>query len=599
MKGLKILWNYMKGNRLLYVGAILSIGLATFFSLVTPLVIRITIDSVIGGKPLELPSWGIQIVDYLGGTEQLANKLWMCALIIVGITLIRGIFLYTKGKWSAVSSENIAKNIREKLYNHLQHLPYDYHVKAETGDLIQRCTSDVDTIRRFLAVQLVEVGRAVFIIALVTPIIFSLNTQLAFVAIAVIPLIILFAFIFFVKIKAAFKLSDESEGKMSTTLQENLTGMRVVRAFARQKFEIDKFEEKSKEYRDLTYRLIWLLAWYWALSDLLCMIQIGAVIVMGSYWATTGTVTLGTLYVFITYEGMILWPIRQMGRILTDLGKTMVSVNRIQEILDTPKEEKLKNEVEPEIKGSISFKNVSFEYEKNRSILKDISFNVKAGETIAIMGQTGSGKSSLMHLLARLYDYQKGSIKIDDVELKNIDKKWIRKNVGIVLQEPFLFSKSIKENISLARRGAKDAEIFEAARVAAIHDVIEDFDKGYETAVGERGVTLSGGQKQRIAIARTIINDSPILIFDDSLSAVDTETDAAIRNALSKRKSNATTFIISHRVSTLSEADRIIVLDQGKIVQHGTHAELIRQKGLYNRVWKIQNSLEEDMSKIV
>lgn len=599
VKGLTLLWNYMKGNRLLYLGAVISIGLATFFSLLTPLVIRITIDSIIGGEPLDLPPWAIGIIDNMGGTEGLASKLWISALIIVGITLVRGLFLYTKGKWSAVSAESIAKTIREKLYDHLQHLPYDYHVKAETGDLIQRCTSDVDTVRRFLAVQLVEVGRAVFMVILVSPIIFSLNTNLAFVAIAVIPLIFIFSLIFFIKIKTAFQLSDEAEGKMSTSLQENLTGMRVVRAFARQKFEIDKFDEKSKEYRDLTYRVIWLLAWYWSLSDLLCMLQIGAVIVLGSYWAATGVITLGTLVVFITYEGMILWPIRQLGRILTDLGKTMVSVKRIQEILDTPKEESFDDEIEPDIKGNITFSDVSFEYDKDRPVLRDISFTVKQGETIAIMGQTGSGKSSLIHLLARLYDYQKGSIKIDGVELRNINKKWIRRNVGIVLQEPFLFSKSIKENISLAKVEAKDAEVFEASRVAAIHEVIVDFDKGYETAVGERGVTLSGGQKQRIAIARTIINDSPILVFDDSLSAVDTETDAAIRSALSKRKSNATTFIISHRVATLSEADKIIVLDQGKIVQHGTHDELISEPGLYSRVWKIQNSLEEDMSKIV
>lgn len=599
MKKLKKLWDLMEGFRMLYIGAIISIGLATFFSLLTPLVISTTIDSIIGDKPLNIPRWAVNIIDYFGGTDELSQKLWICAFVIIGLTFFRGIFLYAKGKWSAVSAESIAKNIREKVYDHLQHLSYNYHVKAETGDLIQRCTSDVDTIRRFLSVQLVEIGRAIFMIGLVTPIIFSLNVKLAFVAISIIPVIFLFALIFFIKIKSAFKLSDEAEGRMSTTLQENLTGMRVVRAFARQKYEIEKFDEKSKEYRDLTFRVIWLLAWYWSLSDLLCFIQIGGVIVLGSYWGAKGTITLGTLVVFFTYEGMILWPVRQLGRILTDLGKTIVSIDRIQEILDVPREKKEKHERRPEIKGNISFKKVYFEYDAGRTVLNDISFDIKSGETIAIMGQTGSGKSSLVHLLARLYDYQKGSIKIDGVELKNIEKKWIRKNVGIVLQEPFLFSKSIKENISLARKGAKDAEVFEAARVAAIHDAVLDFDKGYETTVGERGVTLSGGQKQRIAIARTIINDSPILIFDDSLSAVDTETDASIRKALNNRRNSATTIIISHRISTLSEADRILVLDEGNLVQSGTHEELINKSGLYSRVWKIQNSLEEDMSKIV
>lgn len=589
----------MKGYRLMYVGAILSISLATFFSLINPLVLRITIDSVIGDKPLDLPQWGINIVDFFGGTDELVNKLWISAIIIIGLTILRGIFLYTKGKWAAVSAESSAKSMREKLYNHLQHLPYDYHVKAETGDLIQRCTSDLDTVRRFLAVQLVEVGRAVFIIALVTPIIFSLNVKLAFVALAVIPFIFLFAVVFFVKIKASFKKADEAEGKMSTVLQENLTGMRVVRAFARQKYEIEKFDKKSEEYRGLTYKVIWLLAWYWSLSDLLCMLQIGAVLVLGTYWAASGVITLGTLVVFLTYEGMILWPVRQLGRILSDLGKTLVSLERIQEILDEPIEKKEKGETRPEVKGSIQFKNVYFEYDEGRPVLRNISFDVEKGQTIAIMGQTGSGKSSLIHLLARLYEYQRGSIRIDGVELKNIEKKWIRKNVGVVLQEPFLFSKSIKDNIGLACKEAKDAEIFEAARVAAIHDVILDFEKGYETAVGERGVTLSGGQKQRIAIARTIINETPILIFDDSLSAVDTETDASIRSALNSRKEGTTTFIISHRVSTLAEADKILVLDQGQIVQTGTHEELVSQPGLYKRVWEIQNSLEQEMDKIV
>ncbi len=599
MKNCKLISKIMKGNKFLYIGAIISIGLATFFSVLIPLVLRIVIDSIIGDEPLDITTWGLNIINMFGGKSILLQNLWICALILVGLTILQGIFLYTKGKWSAVASESIAKNIREKLYNHLQHLSYDYHVKAETGDLIQRCTSDVDTIRRFLAVQFVEVGRTIFMVVFVSCIIFSLNTKLAFVAVAVVPLIFIFAVIFFIKIKSAFKLADEAEGKLSTILQENLTGMRVVRAFARQKYEIDKFDKQSKRYRDLTYRVTRLLAWYWALSDLLCMIQIGSVLVLGTYWAAKGVITLGTLIVFTTYEGMLLWPVRQMGRILTDMGKTLVSLNRIQGILDIPIEKKEDNELMPEIKGNIDFKNVYFGYEEGKDVLQNISFSIKKGQTIAVMGQTGSGKSSLVHLLARLYDYQKGSIKIDGVELKNIEKKWIRKNVGIVLQEPFLFSKSIKENISLAKIEVKETEVIEAARVAAIHDVIVDFDKGYETEVGERGVTLSGGQKQRIAIARTIINNNPILIFDDSLSAVDTETDSAIRKALKARGGNSTTFIISHRVATVAEADLILVLNKGRIIQKGVHEELIKKQGLYRRVWSIQNSLEEQMDKIV
>lgn len=590
----------MKGNRTLYVLSILSIGFATFINFIWPMILRITVDSIIGGKEMAVFGW-LQLyieglLNFFGNQSLLAKNLWICSLLLIGLTLIRGVFLYWKGKWSAVSAESIARKIREKVYDHLQKLPYDYHQKAKTGDLIQRCTSDVETIRRFLAMQFVEVGRALFMIAFALSFMLPMNVKMTLVSLSLIPLIFCFTVVFFIKVKKAFKLSDESEGRLSTVLQENLTGVRVVRAFARQSYEIGKFDERNVEYRNLTYNLIRLLAWYWSVSDFFCLIQIGGVLVIGTFWAAKGIISLGTLLAFTSYVGMLLWPIRQMGRVLTDMGKALVSIGRIQEILDAPIEE-FGNDSDPTptIEGEIEFQNVSFEYDEGKPVLDDVSFHIKKGQTVAVLGPTGSGKSSLVHLLPRLYENQKGSIKIDGIELRNIDKKVIRKKVGIVLQEPFLFSKTIQENIGLAKHDVIEAEVFEAARIASVHEVIEDFENGYETAVGERGVTLSGGQKQRIAIARTLVNDSPILIFDDSLSAVDTETDAAIRKELKKRNNKATTFIISHRINTLAEADLILVLENGKLIQQGNHQELVNQTGLYQRIWNLQNQLEEEL----
>lgn len=597
MENLKLLWKYMSGNRMLYIGAILAVALASLFTVINPLILRVTIDSIIGDSPLDLPPWLISFIAEIGGKDLLVHRLWIAGIILVVLTVLRGIFLFFKGKWSAEAAESFARDIRERLYDHLQHLPFEYHVMAETGDLIQRCTSDVDTIRRFLAVQFVEIGRAIFMLVLVASIMFSLNVKLALIAMAVVPVIFSFSYFFYKKVKKAFQLTDEAEGRMSTVLQENLTGIRVVRAFARQNFEIEKFDGKSRDYRDRSYYVLRLLAWFWSFSDFLSMFQIAVVLVVGAYWSARGEISLGTLVVFTSYEGMLLWPVRQMGRILTDFGKTLVSLNRIQKILDEPREERKAQESSPEIKGDIEFNNLYFEYEKGRPVLNGISFTVKEGETIAILGSTGSGKSSLVHLLARLYDYQRGSIKIGGNEIKGIEKKWLRKHIGLVLQEPFLFARTIKENIKLARVNSNDSEIIEAACNAAIHDVITDFEKGYETLVGERGVSLSGGQKQRIAIARTMIRDCPVLIFDDSLSAVDTETDAAIRKALKDKNRDTTTFIISHRINTLAEADRILVLDNGRLVQSGIHDELIQQPGLYQRVYRIQNSFDENISE--
>lgn len=601
MEKLRLLWKFMKGNRFLYLGSVIAIGLATFISFIWPIVLRVVIDSIIGSKPLQMNGWLQPIIqllfNLLGGKSILAKSLWLCSFVLVTLTLTRGIFLYLKGKWSAVASESIARNIRDKLYNHLQYLPYDYHVKAKTGDLIQRCTSDVETIRRFLAIQFVEIGRAIFMVGFALSFMLPMNIKMTLIAMMLIPFIFSFALVFFIKVKKAFQLSDESEGRLSTVLQENLTGVRVVRAFARQSHEINKFDKSNCEYRDLTYNLIRLLAWYWSISDFMCLIQIGVVLVIGTYFASKGIISLGTLLAFNAYVGMLLWPVRQMGRVLTDMGKSLVSLGRINEILEEPIETFEGIMPKAKISGDIEFSNVYFSYEEDKPILKNISFKVKQGQTVAILGPTGAGKSSLVHLLPRLYDYQKGSIKIDGIDIKNIDKKILRKNIGIVLQEPFLFSKTIKENIGMAKKKTNEAEVFEAARIASIHDVILNFDNSYDTAVGERGVTLSGGQKQRIAIARTVLNDCPILIFDDSLSAVDTETDAVIRKELKKRSHKSTTFIISHRIATLSEADLILVLDNGELIQTGNHEELISKPGLYRRIWSIQNVLEEELEQ--
>lgn len=590
----------MKGSRSLYFISILAVGAAIFLRFAWPMVLRVTIDSVIGNKPIETNGWMqpliIRIFDFIGGKSVLEKSLWMCSIILILLTLSRGIFLFFKGKWSAIASEAIARKIKDMVFDHLQYLPYDYHVKAKTGDLIQRCTSDVETIRRFLAVQMVEVGRALFMLFFALSFMLPMSVKMTLVSLSLVPFIFVFAIVFFIKVKVAFQASDEAEGSLSTVLQENLTGVRVVRAFARQKYEVDKFDKKSVDFRDLTYKLIRLLALYWSTSDFLSLTQIIAVTVLGTYWAAQGIITLGTLLAFTTYVGMLLWPVRQLGRVLTDMGKALVSIGRIQEILDEPIEDLDEGISLEKIEGNIEFENVSFHYDEGHPILENVSFKVKNGQTVAILGPTGSGKSTLVSLLPRLYDNQSGSVKIDGIDVKKISKRSLRENIGIVLQEPFLFSKTLKDNIGMASADVQDQAIFQAAQIASVHDVIKSFEDGYDTAVGEKGVTLSGGQKQRVAIARTIINGSPILIFDDSLSAVDTETDAAIRRRLKKLENKATTFIISHRLATLAEADIILVLEHGKIVQQGTHLELINQEGLYKRVWAIQNSLEAELA---
>jgi ATP-binding cassette subfamily B protein len=594
MRQLKKLIPLLSGYKMIFILAMITVTLSQLFYAAGPLILSTAIDSIIGSSPAANPV-AMWFMDLFGGRDSLREGLWIIGVLIVANTIFRGVFLYLKGYYSAKASENVSMNLRDRLYDHIQKLPYSYHVKTDTGDLIQRCTSDVETIRRFLGVQLVEVAGSLSMLFFILWSMLSLHRGMTWYSMILVPVIFGFAYVFFKRIQRDFKDADEAEAKLSTTLQENLTGIRVVKAFAREPFELEKFDARNSSYRISVNKLIDNLAVYWSLSDFLSMFQVGIVIVAGSVMVVQGRITIGILVAFISYVNMLIWPVRQLGRVLTDMGKATVSIDRVDEILSIPQEELIVNGQEPEVSGDIEFCNVNFSYDGNKDVLHNISFHVRKGDTVAIMGPTGAGKSTLVNLLPRLYDYTSGSVKIDGIELKEIDRHWIRKNIALVLQEPFLYARTIKDNIRFTDPEKQDKSVFQAAKVASIHNDIISFEKKYETMVGERGVSLSGGQKQRMAIARAIITETPIVIFDDSLSAVDTETDIEIRKALELRKNVATTFVISHRISTVSNADMIIVLDKGRIIQSGTHRELISQEGLYKRIYNIQSSLETDV----
>ena len=596
---LRLMGRLIADNKWYFLGAALCTFVSVAVDYMTPLLLAETLDHYLSGQPSQLPGFLNAWVEKLGGAAYMAGHLWIVGIALVALSVIGGLFNYFKGRWQSMAGENVARDLRKRLYDHIQRLPFSYHVKAATGDLVQRCTSDVDTVRKFLINQLMAILSAVLMITVALVVLFRRNAALAAYSMLMVPGLFLFAYLFFKWVVRAFQASDEAEGALSAVLQENLTGVRVVRAFGREQHEVEKFDGKSREFRDKTYKLCKLLNVYWAASDGMSMAQTGLTLVMCVIFAARGQITVGTLVVFTGFIGKLLWPIRQLGRILSDAGKSFVSIERIDEILRQPVEPEEPDAVRPPLTGDIVFDHVTFGYDGKRNVLQDLSFTVPAGKTVAILGATGSGKSSLVHLLQRLFKPQQGRITIGGVDIQKIDRSYLRAHVGLVLQEPFLYSKTLRENVGIACRDPETADIERAARDAAALDFILDSEKGWDTLVGERGVTLSGGQKQRVAIARTLMKQNDILIFDDSLSAVDTETDAAIRRALKERGRNTTTLIISHRVVTLSQADLILVIENGRVTQQGTHRQLIAQEGLYARIFNIQTALEDEFRQEV
>lgn len=581
-----------------FLWALIATIMMVIIGFLTPLLLSEIVDSILGSEPFTMPDFLMNPINALGGRDFLRQNLWIPALALILMNVVNGVFTFIKGRSSAIASENIARKLRNDLYRHLQHLPFAYHVKAQAGELIQRCTSDVDTIRRFLAVQVMEVVNTVLMVVIAMSILLPRSVPITLYSLILVPPLFVFATWFFKMVHKSFEVADEADGVLNAVLQENLSGVRVVRAFGQQEREVEKFDRVNNDLRKKNLRLNELLAIYWGGGDAISMTQTLLTLVVCIIYACNGWITVGTLIVFTSTLGMLLFPIRQLGRTLSDAGKAMVSMKRVQAILHEEAEPDEPNALKPDLHGDIVFDHVSFAYpDDNVPVLRDVSFTIPAGKTAAVLGGTGSGKSTMMYLLQRLYTPTSGKITIGGVDIQQIDRKYLRAHVGLILQEPFLYSKSIRENVGITAPEQEAERIEHAADIASASGFIAKADKGWETVVGERGVTLSGGQKQRIAIARTLLKDNNILIFDDSLSAVDTETDAQIRAALRHAQKDVTTLIISHRVTTLSQADLILVLENGQITQQGTHAELCSQPGLYQRINSIQNALEEELTQ--
>lgn len=591
-----MLYRLTTGQRHRYVLGTATLVVAIVLEYLVPMIGQAVIDSVTtatGGSAQALRiSW---VLRQLGGVENVLANLWLYAAAMVALSVVGGVLKFVSGRQVVLASETAMAELRHRLYDHVQRLPCRYHDNHETGDLVQRCTSDVETIRRFLANGIMQVVRSLVLIATVVPLMLTISVAMTGVAMSMTLPIVVFSMVFFTKVKMTFKKSDEAEGRISARLQENLSGIRVVRAFARQEYEIARFDEVNHERRRWQYRLYVVMAFFWSFSDFLGISQVALVLGLGAYWTWTGKLTIGMLYLFMAWAWKYIFPLRNLGRVLTDFGKAQVAMGRVLEILDQPVEQPVPGKTESPlaVRGRIEFDHVTFAYGDSAPVLHDATFTIEPGETVALLGPSGCGKTTVLSLLMRLYDCTGGAVRVDGHDITEVDRHSLRQQVSAALQEPFLFSRTISDNIRVGNAGAADREVREAAAWACIHDSIEQFEERYATMVGERGVTLSGGQRQRISLARALLKQTPILLLDDTLSSVDGETEQEILAAIERRHHHSTTLVVAHRLSTLGMADRILIFDEGRVVQQGTHRELRDREGLYQRLWQMQCELED------
>lgn len=591
-----LIWRFLRGSKAMFLVGILSAAVTALADMINPQIIRAAIDNALAGKPADFPPAIMALVERAGGFAYLGEHLELMAMAIVAVAAVRAVCTYLFRVCNTKGAETLVKTARDSLYAHIERLPYAWHMKNRTGDIIQRCTSDIETIKRFISEQLTSIFRIVILLVLSLVFMLGMNPLLTLIAFVPIPFIIGYSLYFHQRIGKSFLECDENEGKLSAMAQENLTGVRVVRAFGRERYEKDRFEAQNSHYTRLWIDLGKIMSTYWSTADLMSGLQVMLVVIFGAVFCIRGRMEPGEYVAFISYNALLVWPIRMLGRMISEMSKAGVSLDRIAYIMDAEEEHDAPGAAEAPMDGDICFEHVSFAYENSPEMLHDITFTMPAGTTLGILGGTGSGKSTMMALLDKLYPIEEGHgrITIGGVDIRGIETAHLRRNIGMVLQEPYLFSRTLAENIAITRPTIDIEEIREATRAACLDETIESFSKGYDTYVGERGVTLSGGQKQRAAIARMLTQKTPIMVFDDSLSAVDTETDAKIRAALQKRFGSASIILISHRITTLSKADKILVLDKGRIVEQGTHDELKSAGGIYQKIYEIQSGVGEE-----
>lgn len=593
----KTSWHLLKGTRFLFFFQLflqLFVGLG---SILNTFLIKVLVDTIEGVEQLDKAEAFERAVVFLltggrGNQYLYDNGKYILPTAMIVLASVYGLSLFLRIWMRAYFSMQFNAHVQKEVFSHIQRLPYDQYKTSKEGDLLQTATRDIMVLRKFIAMDSANITWAVWMVVFCSIILFGLSWKMTLVSVSLFPILFLYSLLLTNHVRKLYRATDDSEAALTDKVSENLASVRIVKAFNNELYEISSFEGSLRDYRNKFLSWKRFNAFFFSSSDIFVFASKVIALLWGVYLVYLREINAGTLVVALLYVNMMVWPVREAAQCLANMGQNIASADRIQLLLDKPSED-LETGLMPKIEGNIVFENVSFHYPDSKgATIKNVTFSVKKGETVAIMGKTGSGKSTLLLLLTRLYDYDSGSIRIDGVELKEIQKRYLRKKVVPVLQDPYLFSRSIEANIRIANPKASEEEIRYAAKNADVDHTVQGFKEGYATIVGERGVTLSGGQKQRVAIARTLITKAPILIFDDSLSAVDTKTDFEIRENLRKNASEATTFIITHRVASAKSADKIIVLENGTIGEMGSHEELLEKEGLYRRIAEIQSRME-------
>jgi len=519
------------------------------------------------------------------------------ALAILLTTVIRAGINYLE----RISMEWVAQrtiyDLRNAVYQHLQSMSFSFYDKAETGQLMSRATADVEMLRRFLSFGVLRLVSSVLTFIVVFGLLFAMHWRLTVVAMLTMPILVVVVGKFATEVRPRYRVIQQYLGEITSVLQEAIAGIRVVRAYAQEEREIERFRQKNWQYLDLNISTVRLWAFYFPLMSLLGGLGSTVILWYGGTLVVQGDLTIGQMVAFQTLLMQLIMPIRMVGWLVNMATQAVAAGQRVYEILDTAPDvcEKPQAQRLWGVKGHVRLENVGFSYDGKTEVLDGLNIDAPAGQTVALLGSTGSGKSSVINLIPRFYDVTSGRVTIDGIDIRDVTLKSLRENIGIVLQETFLFSATIRENIAYGKAGAHEAEIIAAAKAARIHDFIESLPEGYETMLGERGIGLSGGQKQRVAIARALLMDPRILILDEATSSVDTETEHLIQHALGELMHNRTTFVVAQRLSTVKQAQQIIVLKEGKVQQKGTHETLLREEGVYREIYNLQFRPQEEL----